>query len=227
MEQIRDKNRIVDKLDSDGIQLAMKLLDLVIRRIEQHETQSEQRVKLFLTLGSGSIAFLTIFARFGGQPDTINFWTTLVVLFVLLIFGLETMHSLIWQIIYVRSNSKLDSILRATLAKQYQFVSTYNYIIDESENLRSKPTGWRRRIRGSLTEFMYIANSLIVSGIVIMFFWGIGVLYSFIVCGITFIMFTIVQYFYSKWMKNIIPIEWALESHKEFSNIQDDLRSMQ
>jgi hypothetical protein len=201
-----------EKLDSDGIQLATKLLELVTRRVEQHEAQSEQRVRLFLTLGSGSIAILTILSRFGALPDPISYWTTIIVLLILLIFGFETVHSLNWQQIYVRSNSKLDSSLRATLANQYQFAAKYSAIIEDAERLRDQPTWWRRRIRGSLPEFMYIANGLIASGIIMTILWGIGAFITFIVCMVTTLLFIFAQYIYSKWMRNIIPETWVKDS---------------
>jgi hypothetical protein len=202
-----------NQLDPEGVRLATSLLETNQRNMFQRESQAEQRVRFFLTIGTGSIGFLAIVPKLGALPGVDWHWVTLAVLVVLLLFGLETVQSMNWKQIYTRVDVKLANSVLATMSGKYPFVADYLEIIGEATHRIDHPnTTFRRalwRLRGSLSEFMYISNALIASGIIMTLAWGIGVLLTAILCVATFFTFAWGQYFYSQLTRETIPKSWA------------------
>ena len=187
------------------------LLESVAKRTEQQENQAEQRVRLFLTLASASVAVLAFVTQSQKLEPSYYLWVPLTVCFVLLAFGLETIHSLNWKTIYIRINSKLSNTVRRGLAESSSMVAEFSRILDEAEGLKMRSGWFRKTVRGSLPELMYFANSFLFSGmlltIALYYEWNICLSVSVVVSS--FALMFVTQYFYSKWMRDTIPSKWV------------------
>ena len=201
-------------LDSEGLKVAVSMLDSTGKAIVQRESQAEQRVRLFLTLGAGSIGFLSLIRGFGELPGVNWYWATITFLAILLLYGLETVQSLNWKHIYTRVDSKLCNSLLSALSSYYPFVAEYKAILVDADKLKDAPSQgpshipWHK-VRGSLAEFMYASNGLLTAAIVMMVIWGVGVFWTTIICLLTFLTSVWVQYGYSKRTRDKIPSTWV------------------
>ena len=193
--------------DDPNIDRLLHLMEQAGRGVEIHNAQQESWVKLFLAVVSGAIAIAAIAFRSDVGSDTLtsNPWTLPVSLGLLLIYGLVTLHSMSWRERYKATQHAHGRLLQRHIAGLQPELGKVFDDLDALEE-RLQRGGWfRKTIRGSVREFVYLTNFLLAFAL----FMTIP---CFLVCAIecriliaalgTFILLC-AQYKYSRWVATI------------------------
>jgi len=148
---------------SESAKIHMHFLDMHTNNIESEERQSEQRIKFFLTLTTGTIALIAIFRREGFFPNDL-FWITLASLCTLFIYGLLTFARIIWRNRNIDRLNKLKSVSGELLEKLDPSVNEYAKCLSKMEG-ESKTSPYD--IKGTFAQFMYFTEGLLAAGIIL------------------------------------------------------------
>jgi hypothetical protein len=211
-----------DPTQEKEVQLIIRMLDGIHHRGELLESRDEQRVKLFLTLVSGSLALLTIAIQFGKLGFVDWSLVSTVLLFVLLTYGFESLHSLNWSRISIRENQAVEGYLLRRLASANDVAAAIAEIQATAEGFRLHAGWYRDTVRGNHVEFMYLTNGLLMSGAL----FSLGYSLDWPMCqwpmwlrlSIAFALFVVLiylQYRYSLWIRRVIPLGWVKDPHNE------------
>lgn len=199
------------------VELILRMIDGIHHRGERLESQDEQRVKLFLTLVSGSLALLAIAVQFGrlGVSD----WPLVAtgLLLFLIAYGFETLHSINWSRISIRENQAIEGFLLRRLASVNDVAAGIAEIQAEAEGFKKHAGLFRNTVRGNLVEFMYLTNGLLVTGMVL----TLAKTNNWFLClnpsatSAVFVTSIFLQYIYSHWVRQVIPIDWVKDPTTE------------
>jgi len=198
------------------VDLILRMMEGIHHRGERLESLDEQRVRLFLTLVSGSLALLAIAVQFGrlGVSD----WPLASsVLFVLLLaYGFETLHSLNWSRISIRENQAVEGFLFRRLASVNDVAAGIAGIQEKARVYIKATDRFRKTVRGNLVEFMYLTNGLLASGLFISLsayfdlpYYHLSVWPKFGIAAVLFALLLYGQYRYSHWIREVIPEQWV------------------
>jgi hypothetical protein len=163
------KNKNDNKESFDFMMMEYKLLyDLII----EEDNITERRVNLFLSISSLSIGGVIVLGQTTQIPSETIYLATQGVLITLLLFGLTIFNRVNARVVQLNVYEKLLSEIRSYFAEQDIFLSRYMKRRDEllERKKRSKYRIVNRtasllsRLRGSLTEFMLLCNSLLIGG---------------------------------------------------------------
>jgi len=190
--------------ENPDIDRLLNLIAAEAKGIEVHNAQEEAWLKLFLVVVSGAIAISTILFRSPQQEDLLKMypWIIPVSLVILLVYGFVTLHSMSWRKRY--KNEQIEHVM--ILQRHLVLLSpVIHRAATEFNNLRIKLESgrlYRRTLRGSVREFVYLTNSLVVVAILFYCFWGwqggIGVPILCMAGG--FIATIFLQYWYCRWV---------------------------
>jgi hypothetical protein len=180
----------------------LKEIDHLTSIIQNEERQAEQRIQFFLMLAVGSISLIALFEKWEVFKDGRFSYAVITTLSILFLYGLHTLNRINWRTIYINSShSRMKSAFQALAKTNPHFkiaVSSIDKIDDKSN--------FRRKVRGSPAEFMYLTNALILTGIVlslgIQHCWSQALL--FLACGSTIVATLFVLYQYSLRFRNTI-----------------------
>jgi phosphatidylserine synthase len=143
-------------------QIFLHYRDTCLHAKENEEHQSEQRMKFFLGLVTVTLALLSFLYKekyFPYYQDII----TLVSLFILFLYGLLTFSRIIWR---SRENDRTDKVIQV-LNESIESLDSY---VGEKLRLAGKHINEPsvtliRLVKGTLAQFMYLTEGLLVSGI--------------------------------------------------------------
>jgi hypothetical protein len=147
------------------VELILRMIDGIHHRGERLESLDEQRVRLYFTLVSGSLALLTIAVQFGKLGVTDLPLASTVLLFILLAYGGETLHSLNWSRISIRENQVVEGFLLRRLAAVNDIEAGIAAIQARAQAYMKGTDCFRKTVKGNLVEFMYLTNSLLATGV--------------------------------------------------------------
>ncbi len=195
-------------------ELALDVLHGLGESTRKEDLECEQRVRFFLLIASGAIAILSIANRESSWFQ--SEWPTvfLAVLTILLAFGMTTLHFLNWRVVHRRERWLIHQRAEAVLKDCSPLIRKCHEISDAIERKKNDGSGpWRRTLRGSLAELMYLANSLLSAAIAYLICYKAGgpQICIILVSAMAFILVGVFQYAYCKWMRNIIPENWDPE----------------
>ncbi len=211
MARKRDISHSSGSRAKEEVQLIMRLLDGLHHRMELLQSQDEQRVRLFLTMVSGSVAVLALIVQFGKVAIPEWLLVSIVLFSILLIYGIETLHSLNWSKIHTRECSAAAMYLDRLLASTSRIAASVSSIQSQAELFKAHAGLYRATLRGNLVEFMYLTNTLLFAGVTYMlgvhFAWNNCV--QFWSTSTAFLASLLIQYFYSHWIRNVMPMSWV------------------
>ncbi len=174
---------------------------------DREDDRCEQRVQFFITVSTSATAALIALHSLVslGASDSRNITT--LVLFVLLLYGFSTLNRINAAKINMLKHRKRQEIVNTFLIESWPAFKNFRaetVKIDEEEKRNSGL--YRRSVRGSAAEFMYLSNSMIFSGL------ATTILvykpnFTFTTIAVSFFYFAIslcVFYLYSKWMRSVI-----------------------
>ncbi len=163
------KNKNDNKESFDFMMMEYKLIyDLII----EENNISERRVNLFLSISSLSIGGVIVLGQTTQIPSETIYLATQGVLVTLLLFGLTIFNRVNARVVQLNIYEKMLSKIQSYFSEQDLLIGQYmnyrhellqrkkgrNKIINTTFSLLS-------RLRGSLTEFMLLCNSLLLGGI--------------------------------------------------------------
>jgi hypothetical protein len=190
--------------DFEKIQTLLHFRDAHRQFKENEERQSEQRIRFFLTLSTGTVAVIGLFLRGNILSDsTFTFdptLTFLVALFILFWYGILTFARVIWDRRAVRRHDMIISNVGKAIAKLnpdlIKEINQQDYEDEENKNWLAK------KIKGTLSQFMYVTECLLAVGFVI----TLGIKYDWpvlYIIAISLILPLIVFVFLFKWSEYI------------------------
>jgi hypothetical protein len=141
-------------------------------------TRSEQRVNFFLTISSGAIGLLLILLQTNSVSLEVASNMTLSLLAILLAFGITTLNRVIYGATERRVNRKLSEHIQNHFASLDGQIDSY---LELRRKLYERPKyrfglvfSILHRLRGTLTDFMILSNSLICAGIALTILTKLG-----------------------------------------------------
>jgi hypothetical protein len=182
-------------------------MEQAARGVEIHNAQQESWVKLFLAVVSGAITIAAIAFRSDVGSDTLtsNPWAIPIALGLLLIYGLVTLHSMSWRERYKAAQHAHRRILQQHIARLQPDLGTIFDDVDALE-ARLQRGGWfRKTIRGSVREFVYLTNFFLAFALlmVIPCFQACAMECRILIAAMGSFVLLCTQYKYSRWVATI------------------------
>ena len=210
------------------IEVITQMMQRLDDRISFLQANEEKRVRLFFAVSSALVTAITLASSIGPSDKVFPAPAVVVVPIILLLYGLQTLTSVSWLKINIRENSKHFNILRHRLSDLMPIMVSYNNAIDEAEVFKKGLGLFRKHIRGSLPEVMYLSNALLVTGVVLVHCgWRIETmsLCSWISLLSVFLGAVGLQYAYSRWIRNIVPIWWVERQGEGAKDLGKDMKN--
>jgi hypothetical protein len=164
MKKKNDKNETFDFM--------MMEYKLIYDLIMEENQITERRVNLFLSISSISIGGVIVLGQTTQIPSETIYLATQGVLITLLLFGLTIFNRVNARVVQLNIYEKMLSEIQSYFSEQDLVLGRYmKYRHGLLQRKRSKHiiinlvTRLLARLRGSLTEFMLLCNSLLLGGI--------------------------------------------------------------
>jgi hypothetical protein len=200
-----------EALDQNCLQLLLEEYKSLARLILEEDQQAEKRVTFFLTLAGGGVLVIGYLSRQQvGQYPPDFYYGIVVLLVVLFLFGLSTLHKLnarwVHRRVYVANVEKLQKFIGKSGGEPLlQIFST-----PRGDGNKSLTEIYKARVRGTLTEFILLSNSLLASGVAgaIIYHHQQARVTPFLVrsCLTIFIISFVALYCYAQWMREEIAV---------------------
>jgi hypothetical protein len=158
-----------NKANNTEVQFLLKEYDRLSVLSVAETKQAEQRVNYFLSIATATVGSLVILFQISSVPIAIKFAITEGVLTVQLLFGIVTLNRLASRTLSLKIYGELLNEIRTYFAKRSSEITIYTQTYDDLLKSSNSRLGIKyiffKRLRGSLTDFMMLANSLIAGGI--------------------------------------------------------------
>lgn len=185
---------------SESVKIHLHYLDHFFRVEQNEELQSEQRIKFFLTLTTGIIAFLVVLFKFNINDD-IPFKIIAVFLLVLFLLGLFVFARVIWSDRKIKQQRQLWSISYEAIKIIDPSVVRYKERQNEMDD--QKIFSPLRKFKGTLTQIVWFIEGILIASF--MFVLGIILDYQLtsriILTCITLVCVLIVLWRWAKYIK--------------------------
>ncbi len=174
---------------------------------DREDDRCEQRVQFFITVSTSATAALIALHSLVSLKANDSTAITTLVLAVLLLYGFSTLNRINSAKINMRKHRKRQDIINKFLIESWPAFKNFSAETKKIDEEEIKNSGlYRRSVRGSAAEFMYLSNSMIFSGLATTNlveepkFTSTTIAVATISFAISFYGF----YRYSKWMRNVI-----------------------
>jgi hypothetical protein len=136
--------------------------DLLTKTKESEVKQSEQRLRFFLALVTGTVAFIGIFIR--ENPSFLDaYWVTIISISILSLYGGLTFSRLIWS-------SQVIHDLDVSIGIIQDLIKERNPVLKEKlDNAKLdsySKTSFFNYIKGTYAQYMYLTEGLLIGGLV-------------------------------------------------------------
>ncbi|HSA98882.1 MAG TPA: hypothetical protein VLF17_07365 [Candidatus Nitrosotenuis sp.] len=163
------KSKSNSKETFDFMMMEYKLIhDLIM----EENSISERRVNLFLSISSISIGGVIVLGQTTQIPSETIYLAAQGVLITLLLFGLTIFNRVNARVVQLNIYEKMLSEIQSYFSEQDLLVGQYikhrRELVQRKKSKHAAINTFTRllsRMRGSLTEFMLLSNSLLIGGI--------------------------------------------------------------
>jgi hypothetical protein len=161
MSKKRDKPSDLTPFESAQIHLHFFDLHRKVKDSEEH--QSEQRIRFFLTLTTGTVALIAVLQREDFFKNN-SYLIILASLSILLLYGLLTFARIIWRNRSIDIHDKLMSSSGIMLQKIDPSTCLYGIL---TKKMDTEINSIVQRLKGTYAQFIYLAEGLLAAGIVL------------------------------------------------------------
>jgi hypothetical protein len=148
----------------DVARVHLALLDVFERAVQNEERSAEQQVKFFISLVTGIVAVIAVLQRLEGFTTDQLFWIVEISLFVLFSFGILTVSRINWRSI---NSDKFAPLIRQAHESIQTLDPSFDSYLEKWDAMCANEIegNWfARRIRGSMGQFMILAEAFIATG---------------------------------------------------------------
>lgn len=149
----------------------LKEYELLHLLMLDEKSRGEQRINYFLTISTGAVGVLVVLSQLEMTDNVILYYVTLGVLLILLMFGLITLNRVISRSVqmshYIGCMVEIRGFFLGGNPALANYVSSRTARVSSPKLIPHWLLFIVRRMTGSLAEFMVVANSLLVGGIIL------------------------------------------------------------
>jgi hypothetical protein len=181
--------------------------------VAEHQ-QAEQRVNFFISIATASVGAVLLLFQISNVAQGTKLAIIESILIVQLLFGITILNRLAARSKQLKAYNRLLSEIRLYFAEHCPQVSAYSKVYSnplDSSHPTCRSVFLRHlinRLRGSFTDLMLLANSLLVGGIflVVLLSAELNLILAFFVTAITVLISLVLFGIYYQFIGNIISL---------------------